>query len=87
MKRIRDIVAVLGLVGAVSAGFWFAFEEYQGLVKKEEFEARERVLRSTLLELAKCVDNPQYLGASQRAERDPTCETRVFRALDELEAR
>ena len=24
---------------------------------------------------------------SQRAERDPTCETRVFRALDELEAR
>ncbi len=87
MKRVRDILAILTLVGTVFAGIWFAFGEYQTLAKKKELEARERVLKSALLDLAKCVDSPQYLGNSQRAERDPSCETRVFRMLEQYEVR
>ena len=82
MKWLRDNVAVLSLAVTLLVAIWLAFGEYQQLVKKKEFEARERVLRSALLDLAKCVDNPQYLGESQRADRDPSCETRVFRTLE-----
>ena len=87
MKWLRDNVKVLGFVATVLLVIWFAFEKYQDLVKKEEFEAHERVLRSALLDLAKCVDNPQYLEESQRAERDPSCETRVFRTLEKYKVR
>ena len=87
MKWLRDNVAVLSLAETLLVVIWFAFGEYQKLLKKKDFEARETVLRSALLDLAKCVDNPQYLGKSQRAERDPSCETRVFRTLEKYKAR
>ena len=62
MKWLRENVNFLGFAGTLLVFIWFVFGEYQQLAKKEELEARERVLKSALLDLAKCVDNPQYLG-------------------------
>ena len=87
MKWLRENAAVLGLVGALLAGLWFIFVEYGTLAKKNEVEALERILRSGLLELAKCVDNPEYVLESDREQPVPSCETKVFRALDEVEGR
>lgn len=83
MKWLRENAAVLGLVGALSAVLWGVFVAYGTLAKKNEVEALERVLKSGLLELAKCVDNPQYVLASDPEQPVPNCETRVFRALNE----
>ena len=78
MKWLREIAVVLGL----GAALWGVFVAYGTLAKKNEVEALERVLKSGLLELARCVDNPQYVLASDPEQPVPDCETRVFRALD-----
>ena len=83
MKWLRKNAAVLGLGGALLAALWGVFVVYGTLAKKNEVEALDRVLKSGLLELARCVDNPQYVLASDPEQPVPNCETRVFRALDE----
>ena len=82
MKWLRDNAGVLTLLGSLLAGGLYLFVEYGPLQKKNEAEAIETILRSSIIELAKCVDNPQYVGESDRADRDPTCETRVYRFLE-----
>ena len=82
MRWLREHAGVIGLVGAVLIGLVTMFVEYGPLAKKSEVTTLEKVLRSGLVELAKCVDNPQYVGGSDRADREPSCETRVFRALE-----
>ena len=82
MKWLREHAQVLGLVGALVLALWAVFVAYGALAKKSEVEALERLLRSGLLELARCVDNPQYVLPSEPAQPVPTCETRVYRALD-----
>ena len=62
MNWLRDNAAVLGLGGSLLIGIVVLFVEYGPLEKKSEVEALERVLRSGLVELAKCVDNPQYVS-------------------------
>ena len=87
MKWLRENATVLGLVGALLVALWFIYAEYGTLAKKNEVQALERVLKSGLLELARCVDNPQYVLASDPEQPVPSCETRVFRTLDEVEGR
>ena len=82
MKWLRDNATVLGLVGTLLVGLVVIFVEYGPLAQKNELKALEKIMRSGLVELAKCVDNPQYVRGSDRAERDPNCETRVYRALE-----
>ena len=83
MKWLRENAAVLSLGAVILAVLWGVFVVYGTLAKKNEVEALERVLKSGLLELARCVDNPQYVLASDPEQPVPNCETRVFRALDE----
>ena len=83
MRWLRDNATLIGLFGAVLIGFVTMFVKYGPLIEKSEVKALEKTLRSGLVELAKCVDNPQYVGGSDRADRDPSCETRVFRVLEE----
>ena len=83
MRWLRENAAVLGLVGGLFAVLWGIFVTYGTLAKKNEVEALERVLKLGLLELARCVDNPQYVLASDPEQPVPNCETRVFRAVDE----
>ena len=79
MQWLREIAVVLGL----GAALWGVFVAYETLAKKNEVEELERVLKSGLLELARCVDNPQYVLASDPEQPVPNCETMVFRALNE----
>ena len=89
MKWIREhagpLLSVVGLVVAL----WAVFTMYGTLAKTDDVEALERALESALLELAECVDNPQYVESSDRARRDPNCEIRVHREFrqDEDEER
>ena len=83
MRWLRDHAGAISLVGSLLVGLVVLFVEYGPLAKKSEVNALEKMLRSGLVELAKCVDSPRYDGGSDRAERDPSCETRVFRALEE----
>ena len=70
--RISAVVFCVGVL-------WGLFELYGTLATKDDL----KVLKSGILELARCVDDPQYAPGSDRAQREPTCETRVFRAIEE----
>ena len=84
MKWLRENAAVLTLAGALLVGLWVIFVEHGTLAKKNEVEVLEKVLKSGLLELAKCVDNPQYVLGSDPEHPVPSCETKVYRAFDDV---
>ena len=79
------VAKLLGALGVISAGLWYAFSEYSSLAKKSEVESLERVLKSGLLELAECVDNPQYLVESDPPQPKHECEIRIYRTIEEEE--
>ena len=79
MKSLKTIASAIGVAVVFAGAVWAVVEVYGTLAKKDDI----KVLKSGILELARCVDNPQYVRGSDRAQREPTCETRVFRALEE----
>ena len=62
MKWLRDnavVLGLLGLLGAVAVTVCTMSSEYDLLAKRSDVEVVEDVLKSGLLELARCADNPQ----------------------------
>ena len=64
----------------IIALLWSAFGEYGKLAKKDEVRAVERLM----VELAMCVDNPQYENSNDQRQSvfiSYECERRILRAL------
>ena len=84
MKWLRDnpVIGLLGLLGTIVVTVWTMSSEYGLLAKRSDVEVVEEVLKSGLLELARCVDNPQYVLQIDPEQPVASCETRVYRTLD-----
>ena len=90
MKWLQYIAVAVGnlkqaLPGGIAWNYRFVTER---MASKEHVEgSRSGSLRLGLREVAKCVDTPEYVGKSDRAQREPSCETRLLRVLDDTRAR
>lgn len=92
MKWFRENAGLLALIGGVVFYLWNVFLDFGPFIKKDQVYAVEReieteigvvkkILSDSLLELADCVDRPQYDEDSDQAKRDPACQHRVLQAL------
>ena len=87
MKWLQYIAVVVGILGGLAGGVAGIVVVSERISTKDQVEALYTSLRLGLRELAECVDTPEYVGQSDRAEREPPCETRVLRILDDSRTR
>ena len=94
MKALNVAVVVVGLLGGlVGLGSFLVVTSERISTKdevlaiKDEALAMDASLRKALRALAECVDTPEYVGESDRAERDPSCEFRVLEVLENMRNR
>ena len=91
LQRATQIVAIVGGIAGGVAAIVVAYERIattdQVMAVDASLRAVDTNLRLGLRDLAKCVDTPQYIGDSDRAERDPTCETRLLRLFEDMRSR
>ena len=87
MKWLQYIAVVVGIVGGVAGGAAGIIVVSERISTKDQVEVLDTSLRLGLREVAKCVDTPEYVGESDRAEREPSCETRLLRVLDDTRRR
>ena len=94
MKALNVAVLVVGLLGGL-AGLGSLLvvtlerisTKNELLATKEEALVMDASLRKALRAHAEGVDMPEYLGQSDRAERDPSCEFRVLEVLEKIRNR
>lgn len=94
MKALNVVVLIVGLLGGL-AGLGSILvvtserisTKDEVLAIKDEGLAMNASVRKALRALAECVDTPEYVGKSDRAERDPSCEFRVLEVLEEMRNR
>ena len=94
MKMLNVAVLVVGLLGGLAGLGSLLVVTSERISTKDEVQAVkdealaiDASLRKALRALAECVDTPEYLGDSDRAERDPSCEFRVLEVLEEMRNR
>ena len=87
MKWLQYTAVVVGILGGLAGGAAGIVVLSERISTKDQVETLDTSLRLGLREVAKCVDTPEYVGESDRAEREPGCETRLLRILDDTRTR
>ena len=87
MKWLQYVAVVVGILGGLAGGAAGIIVLSERISTKDQVEMLDTSLRLGMRELAKCVDTPEYVGESDRAEREPGCETRLLGVFEDTRTR